>query len=178
MPPEQHTRHRGKLRRRVAITAATIAAALVALWFTLTSSAALVPERAAPNAMEVAAGRDAYRQLRNAKGNEAGVWVVLGPLQLSGVDALASHGFRPDRLQIATQGSDLQVKGSHRLPLGRWLNFTLAARSPSSNFPEMRLKIGRLALPPRLSRLALETGRWLLHLKHSDVPQLDGAVRN
>jgi hypothetical protein len=157
---------------------AALVLVVLALWFLLTSSAPMVPERPAPTAADVGAGRDAYRQIRGAKGSRSGKLVVLGPAQLDALGALASHGFRPDRLTAGIDGPNLRVEGSHRLWPGRWLNVTLVAEGPSTGFPRTRLKIGALNLPPLLSRWALETGRWLLHLRTPDVPPLDTAVRN
>ena len=76
-----------------------VVAALV-LWFTVTSSQPLVPMRAAPTAEDVGAGREAYHRLRETRGNKSGISVRLGPAELAGLSAVASHGFRPDGLTI------------------------------------------------------------------------------
>jgi hypothetical protein len=167
-----------KRMRTLTILAASLAATLVVAWFVLTSPAPLGSAPAAPTAEQVGAGRDAYRQLRGARGIKGGRLVLLGPAQLDGVGALASHGFRPDRLKVASQGSELIVEASHRLPLGRWLNVTVRAQGPSRRFPKTRLKIGALSLSPLVSRWTLELGRWMLRLRRADVPALDDAVRD
>jgi hypothetical protein len=149
----------------------------IVLWFTVTSSHPLIPLRAAPTAEEVGAGRDAYRQLRAGRGNKGGRAVVLGPSQLAGLSAVASHGFRPDRLNLSTEGSAFVAQASHHLPLGRWLNVTVRAESPSTAFPRTHLKVGVWTLPPLLSRWVLEAGRWVLE-RRVEVPPLDSMVRN
>lgn len=165
-------------RTMIVALAASLPLSIVLLWFILTSSAPLVPPRAAPTAEQVGAGRDAYRQLRDAKGMKSGKAVLLGPAQLDGLGALASHGFRPDRLKLAVSGQLLRIDASHQLPMGRWLNVSLVAQSPSAGFPTTRLAVGSLNLPPLLSRWTLDLGRWLLYLRRADVPPLDQAVRN
>jgi hypothetical protein len=151
-------------------------AALV-LWFTVTSTSSLVPLRAAPTANDVGAGREAYHQLREARGNKSGALVTLGPAELAGLGAVASHGFRPDGLGLGTQGRELVIKASHRLPLGRWLNLTLRAEGPSKAFPIVRMKVGIWSLPPLLSRWTLNAARWLLQ-RRVKVPPLDRMVHD
>lgn len=166
--------------RKKRILAGVVAFLLSAafLWFSVTSPVPHVGERAAPTAEQVGAGRSAYRQLRDARGSKGGKTIALGPAQLDGLAAMASHGLRPDRLRLETRGQLLTIAGSHRLPLGRWLNVTLVAQGPSAGFPRTRLGVGAWTLPPLLSRWTLELGRWLVHLGRSDVPGLDQAVRD
>jgi hypothetical protein len=150
----------------------------IVLFFTLTSAEPSTPAPSAPDAEAVAAGRDAYRQLREARGKRSGVAVTLGPAQLAGLSAVASHGFRPDRLNVAIDGKQVVVHASHRMSrLGRWLNVEMTAEGPSQGFPTTRLKVGKWSLPPFLSRWALQAGRlWLS--RRAEVPQLDVMVRN
>lgn len=163
--------------RWLALISASLVFGAIILWFTLTSSRPIVQMRAAPTAEEVGAGRDAYRQIREGRGKRGGSLVALGPEQLAGLGAVASHGFRPDALRLGTQGSTFLIEASHHLPLGRWLNVTVRAQSPSQEFPPTQVKIGFLSLPPLLSRTTLEVGRWLLE-RRTEVPQLDALVRN
>lgn len=146
---------------------------LLGSWFTLTSPRALIPPVGAPTADEVGAGRAAYRQLVEAKGDKAGVQIEVGRKELSSLAALASHALRPDRLRAATFGSTLRIEGSHPLIMGRWLNVTLDAEGRSAGFPPVRLTVGVVRLPPAPSRAALETARWLyLHLRHAEIPPI------
>jgi hypothetical protein len=171
-------RRRGASRgRKLALFVGVLVASATILWFTVTSSAPLVPMRAAPTAEDVGAGREAYHQLRQARGNRRGAAVTLGPAELAGLGAVASHGFRPDGLRLGTQGTVFVVEASHHLPFGRWLNVTLRAESPSKEFPRTRLKVGAWSLPPLLSRWALNVGRWLLE-RRVEVPPLDLMVRD
>ena len=163
--------------RKLAITAAVLVLVALVLWFTLTSSEPIVPTRAAPTAEDVGAGREAYHQLRATRGKKGGSAVALGPAELAGRGAVATHGFRPDGLRLQTQGSVFLVQASHHLPLGRWLNVTVRAESPSKEFPTTHFKVGVWNLPPLLSRWALEVGRWLLG-RRVEVPPLDAMVRD
>lgn len=171
-------RVRGKFFRIWGIGLLSFVVSIVLLWFLLTSSSPLRSERAAPSPEQVGAGRDAYRQIKEARANRNGKLLLFGPAQLDGMGALASHGFRPDRLFIETRGAQLVVQASHHLPLGRWLNVELTAEGPSKQFPRTWIKIGSLELPPPLSRWALQLGRWILRMKVADVPPLDQLVRN
>ena len=174
------TQERGahpRWRKRLALIAGALALLVLVLWFTVTSSQPLLPMRAAPTAEEVGAGRDAYHQLREARGNKSGATVTLGPEQLAGLGAVASHGFRPDQLNLSTQGSVFLVRASRHLPFGRWLNVTVRAEGPSKEFPRTHLKVGMWSLPPLLSRWALELGRLVLE-RRVEVPPLDRMVRN
>lgn len=163
--------------RKLALFFGALLLAAVVLFFTVTSSRPLVSMRAAPTAEDVGAGREAYHQLRQARGSKAGAPVALGPAELAGLGAVASHGFRPDGLRLGTQGSDFVVEASHHLPLGRWLNVTLRAEGPSKEFPRTHLKVGAWSLPPLLSRWALNVARWVLE-RRVEVPPLDRMVRD
>jgi len=148
------------------------------LFLTVTSAEPSTPEPAAPGAEDVASGRDAYRQLREAQGNRHGVPVTLGVDQLAGLSAVASHGFRPDRLSVGIDGRQIVVHASHRMArVGRWLNVTVRAEGPSQAFPTTRIKVGIWALPPAVSRWALQMGRLYLR-RRAEVPPLDVMVRN
>jgi hypothetical protein len=173
---DEHSVH-GRRGRTFATIAALLALIAIVLWLTVTSPQPLLPMSPAPTAEQVGAGRDAYRQLREARGKKGGTPLVLGSAQLDGLGVVASHGFRPDRLTLSTDGSVLVVEASHHLPLGRWLNVTLRAESPSSEFPRTHLKLGAWSLPPLLSRWALEAARWVLE-RRVQVPPLDAMVRN
>ena len=167
----------GKSGRRLLIAAVGLLLLCVLLWFTVTSPGPTIAAPAAPDAQAVASGRAAYRQLRAAQGNRQGVPLTLGPADLSGLSAVASHGFRPDRLLLSVEAGQAVVRASHRLPFGRWLNLTLQAEGPSQGFPRVRLQVGIWELPPTLSRWALQVGRLYLR-RRSDVPPLDEIVRS
>jgi hypothetical protein len=149
----------------------------VVLWLLLTSAEPLGSQQAAPSPTDVGAAREAYHQLRSARGHAKGNSVTLGPAHLDGIGAVASHGFRPDRLEVSTSGAQLRIGASHQLPMGRWLNLTAVASGPSSGFPPTRVRVGALSFPPGLSRVGFEAGRWLLQLRGADIPPLDTMVR-
>ena len=164
--------------RKLLIAAAVLLLVGLVLFLTVTSAEPSTPPPLAPGAEAVAAGRDAYRQLREAQGNRQGVPVTLGADQLGGLSAVASHGFRPDRLSIAIEGRQVVVHASHRMRrLGRWLNVTVRAEGPSPGFPTTRIRVGIWSLPPALSRWALQLGRLYLRRK-VEVPPLNDMIRN
>ena len=100
--------------RKLLIAGAALLLVGLLLFLTVTSAEPSTPAPPAPGADAVAAGRDAYRQLREAQGNRRGVPVSLGVAQLAGLSTVASHGFRPDRLAIAIEGKEVVVRASHR----------------------------------------------------------------
>lgn len=164
--------------RKLLITLAALLLIATALFFTVTSANPSTPSPAVPGAEAVAAGRDAYRQLRAAQGNKQGAPVSLGTSQLAGLSAVASHGFRPDRLSISIEGDRIVAHASHRMNrLGRWLNVTMSAQGSSAGFPATRIKVGIWDLPPWLSRSVLQVGRLYLRRK-VEVPPLDVMVRD
>lgn len=177
-------RHRGTrpaLRRpwawRIARAAVLVASLLVILWFVLTDRDPAVVEPPPPNAAQVGAGRDAASQLRASRSDPRGrSRVDFGPAQLDGIATLASHGFRPDRLAAGLRGDTVSIRGSHRLPGGRWLNAGLSTTGGDGDFPPLRLTVGPVTLGPFLSRAVLETGRLLLRFRRIKLPPLDQMV--
>ena len=137
-------------------------AGVVLMVLLLTSPAPWVPPRPAPTPEQVGAGRDALVQLRGASAIPAAHPITLGPDQLDGIAALASHGLRPDRLALTVRGGALHITGSHALPGGRWLNAAVVAVRSGRGFPATHLTIGHLSLTDRWSRAILNVGRRVL----------------
>lgn len=172
------TRSTRRWPRRLLILLLLLTGLAIILWFTLTDSAPAVPARDAPTATEVGAGRAAYRQLRAAKGSPVGAPIALTPQHLTGIAAIVSHGFRPDRLTLALAGSEFRLGASHRLTGSRWLNIALRAQAPSDGFPDTRMTIGSLTLPALPTRWALQIGGTLVGWwRHVEVPSLDQSIR-
>jgi len=167
---------RATWKRRLTTAALALLALLIAGWLVLTSPAPLFAAPPAPNAAQVAAGRDAYRQLRGAQ-NNSNRRIVLNAEHLAGLGLLASHGFAPDRLRLAIRDGRVVAEASHRLPLGRWLNVTAMAQPSGEGFPTTSLKVGLIRLPAWLSRAALESVRLLLMARGVDLPPLHWLVR-
>jgi len=157
-----------------------IASALILLlsWFTLTSPRASLPLIAAPTAEEVGAVRAAYKQLREGSGSATAGRVTLGQSELSSLAALASHALRPNRIAIVTARATLRIEASRPLIMGRWLNVAIDFQSPSIGFPEVRLTVGSVRLPPLISRAVLEVARWFFILTgRADIPRIGQTVR-
>jgi hypothetical protein len=142
-----------------------------------TDSEPITDTRPAPTADQVAAARDAVRQLReNSKAPMGGRPMNLTPAHLDGLSALASHAFRPDRLNAFVFESQLHIYASHKLPFGRWLNVTAEARGDAIGFPAMRLRIGSISLSPYLSRALIDlvsSSTWAVGVV---LPSLDEMV--
>jgi hypothetical protein len=171
-------RRRRRLAAAVAILFALVAAALL-LGLLVTSGTPWAEERPVPTAEQVGAGRDAVLQLRAGRTDPAGLsHLRLGPAQLDGFAALASHGFRPDRLELSLQQGVLNVVGSHRLWGGRWLNVGLVTSGQSTGFPRTQMTIGSIALGPRPSRWLFQLARWGLNRRGVRMPALDAMVRD
>ncbi|MCW2410580.1 MULTISPECIES: hypothetical protein [unclassified Sphingobium] len=143
-----------------------------------TSGAPLADARATPTPLQVGAGRAAIEQLQASRQRPGGVsMLTLAPTHLDGLSALATHGFRPDRLNLYLHDERLHVAASHALPLGRWLNVGLVVSGPSNGFPEVEARIGAVSLPAYPTRLLLEGLRQLLRLRGAVIPPLDTVVQ-
>lgn len=135
--------------------------------------------RSAPSAEQVAAGRDAVYQLRASQQSDRGVSQIrFGTAQLDGLSALATHGFRPDRLDMYAREGVLYLTASHSLRFGRWLNVQLVAPKPSHGFPQTYVRIGSLSFSPTVSRMLFELGRRILRFRGVDLAPLDNLVRS
>lgn len=173
--PARPRRH--SLLRRLGVIAAALAALLLAVGLVLTDANPSVPEPPEPTAEQVGAARAAALQLRLLRAAPAGTSVVrFTPEELAGAATLASHGFAPDRLRVTPGAGGLTIAGSHRLPLGRWLNMTLTAAAGQPGFPPARLAIGPLTLGERPTRLLFRAARVVLGRRGVALPPLDRLV--
>lgn len=154
-----------------------ILALLLSLLVLTTDSQPITDARPAPTADQVAAARDAVRQLRENSDAPMGARPMnLTPAHLDGLSALASHAFRPDRLDVFVFESELHILASHKLPLGRWLNVTATAQGDAIGFPATRLRIGSISLSPYLSRALIDvvhSSAWAVGVA---LPSLDELV--
>jgi hypothetical protein len=159
-------------------TALIFVVAGLCLGLALTDPTPLTATRPAPSAEQVGAARDAVTQLAGDAGAPAGISTLrLDPEHLDGLSALASHGFRPDRVNLFVSGAVLHVQASRKLPLGRWLNVTAKASGSHKGFPSLRMQIGSVPLSPFFSRLLLGTARSGLRVTGADIPPLGDLVR-
>ncbi len=125
------------------------------------------------------AGRDALVQLRAGRKSADGAnRVKFGPEALDGLSALATHGFRPDRLDMYLNNGIVYVTASHALPVGRWLNVDLVFSGAGKGFPQTRMTIGSLPLSAYWSRRLMELGRWMLRMRGADIPPFDQLVQD
>jgi len=169
----------GRWRRRVWIAALLLALLAALALFAFTSGAPAVADRPAPSADQVGAGRKAALQLSSAESGVRRVARVhFGQAELDGIAALASHGFRPNRLALALKDGALVITGSHRLAIGRWVNVSAQVAGRSQGFPPVRLTIGKVTLPPWLSRPLIAAARWVLVHRGVALAPLDMMVRH
>ncbi len=166
-------------RRRWPKILLAIVAVVALLVVALTSGGPAAKDRPSPTALEVGAGRNAVMQLRTSHATPRGTSRIrYGRAELDGIGALATHGFRPDRLDLALHDGTLTVTGSHLLPLGRWLNIAVVAHGHSDHFPTTRISIGKITLPAWASRRLFDLAHWYAGRRGIDLPPLDRMVRN
>ncbi len=165
-------------RKRLARYTLLLIAVALACFFAFTDHSPRAKARPAPTAEQAGAGRDAVLQFRSAisaQGN--GGQVRLRPDHLDGLSALATHGFRPDRLDLSVRDQALYVDASHKLPIGRWLNVFAEVRGNGAGFPVVRARVGSISFSPYFSRLLVEAGRSAGRAFGADIPPLDDLVQ-
>jgi hypothetical protein len=177
-PAGRGTPGRRSWRRTLAYIGGGLLALLLLGLFLVTSPRPWAAERRVPTAEQVAAGRDAVLQLRSGlRDSKQLSHVALGSAQLDGFAALASHGFRPDRLDIWLRDTTLNAVASHRLWFGRWINVEATTAGRSTGFPQVRMNVGHLHFGPTSSRYIFSVARWALTLRGVRLPALDDLVR-
>lgn len=173
----------GRLWRRKAVRRVVYGVAcVVAVGLALTSSQPWVPPMPAPGAQEAGAARSALWQLRgqsrdSPSGHKDGTPVVLTKAEMAGLSALASHGLRPNRMNMAVIDGQLKIEASRPLIAGRWLNIRATFVGKSAGFLSPRLSIGIITLPASLGRYPFELIRAALVTSGTDLAPLDEIVR-
>ena len=142
------------------------------MWFTRHEhGAARCRSALAPTAEEVGAGREAYRQLRETRRaiRAATPFQPRSSSELDGLRRTRKPWLPPGpACGSRLEGQQLScVEASHRLPLNRWLNVTIARGGAEREIPA-HASDGRSTGACRrvLSRWAFELGRWL----HREAP--------
>lgn len=170
--PPRRPRRRWWLRILVAIVLAVAVLALL-----LTDSAPRIAATPPPTAEQVGAARAAAGQLNLGQQPPGPTTIRLGNEDLAAIGSLASNGFRPNRLRASAKGGIVNVAGSYRLPLGRWLNVALVSGGAGKGFPPIRLTVGSIAFPPGLSRAIVEGVRRAAIARGAKLAPLDRLVR-
>lgn len=169
-PPVPRSRSRW---RRPLIATLVVA---VALWLALLSGEPAVPARPRPAASDVESGRAAVAQLRAAQGLPAAT-LTLDGRTLTGLAALASDATGYRHLDARIEGDHVAIALSVPVAFGQWVDLQLAVGASRKGFPPLDIRVGRVPLPPWLSRQAAELGRWWLRRRGADLPPLDRLVR-
>lgn len=165
-------------RSRVLIALAIVLLGLAGLILLFTDRSPLVPPSPPPTAEQAGAARAAVRQFRVGQARAGNSMVRFDAAELSAIGALASNGFRPDRLLVAVRGRAIHVLGSHRLPLGRWLNVSVVSGGGGAGFPPARLTVGSMTFPRSISRLVFDAAHAVVVARGGRLPPLDRLVRN
>lgn len=168
----------GSRRRRLLAVLTAVLLALAGLFFLLTDSSPLVAPLPPPTAEQVGAARAAVRQFRVGQARAGNSMVRFDATELVAIGALASNGFHPDRLLVEVRRGAIKVVGSHRLPLGRWLNVSIVSGGGGAGFPPAYLAVGSVTFPHRISRLIFAAARAVVLARGVRLPPLDRFVRN
>lgn len=168
---------RGRMRRgRVAaLVAASLLLLLLGLAIDLSPA---LPPAAAPTGAQVREGRDALKRLRNAMRAPAPSMVVAFTAEeLDGIAALIGNVAHMRRVGADLVGGRARVAASLDLPLGLWLNLSVATVPGSvAGFPPLDVRIGDLGIPRWLTRAGIGAARGLLVLRGGRLPPLDRIV--
>lgn len=160
--------------RKLAAGAGFVLLVLGALFI---STEPTVEARERPTAQDIGAARELVRHLKAARGVDRGVRVTIDNRMLHGLAALTRDASGLDRIVAHVSGGVLAAEASIPLPFGLWINTSASATGQHQGFPDVRLKVGRVAFPEAAGRWCAELGRWLLRIKGATIPPLDELVR-
>lgn len=169
---------RSSLLLRRLRTAAIVLAALLAVFAALfVSFSPTVEQSVRPTARDIAAAREAWHQLREARGSGSAVRVRIDNRMIRGLSALASDATGLARFDGQVRQGVLSGRASVALPAGLWVNASGTVTGQHDGFPAFRLKVGRVAFPMAAGRWAADFGRLVLRLRGATLPPLDEVVR-
>lgn len=171
------TRRPSLLLRRLRAAALVLAglAAVFALLFV--SIEPTVAGGSRPTARDIAAAREAWHQVRKARGSGKAVRVRFDNRMIQGLSALASDATGRARFEGEVAKGVLTGQASVALPAGLWINLTSTVTGRHQGFPAYRLKIGRVPLPLAAGRWVADLGLLVLRLRGATVPPLDQVVQ-
>lgn len=172
-PPPQPT----SWKKRIGVFVLTLLALAIGSALLLTDAAPLVRKAPPPTAEQVGAARAAVRQFRSARARNGDASVRFQNVELAAMAAMASDAFDPDRVLIQKRRDSVALAGSHRLPLGRWLNVTVVTRGGGVGFPPANLTVGSLTLPQWASRWVFRAARRVAISRGIGLAPLDRIVR-
>ncbi|WP_185965048.1 hypothetical protein [Glacieibacterium frigidum] len=167
---------RGMGRGRIA---ALVAGLLVLLTLVLAIDLSpALPPAAAPTATQVREGRDALRRLRTAmRAPSPSATVDFSADDLTGIAALIGDVAGLRRVGAGIAGGRARMAASLDLPLGLWLNLSVATVPASPpGFPPLDVAVGDLGIPRWLTRAGIGAVRGVLVLRGGRLPPLDRIV--
>lgn len=165
------------LKRRIVVLVLTLLALVIGAALLLTDAAPLVRKPPSPTAEQVGAARAAVRQFRSVRARNGDAPVRFQNVELAAMAAMASDAFDPDRVLIHKRRDSVTLAGSHRLPLGRWLNVTVSTRGGGAGFPPANLTVGSLPLSQGVSRWVFRAVRRVAISRGIRLAPLDRIVR-
>lgn len=151
---------------------------LLALGFAFFSLAPSVDSRTRPTAGDVAVARDLLHQVSASRERGDITRLSLDARQIDALAGLAAETSGVRRIEAQVADGLFSGRASLPVPGGLWLNLAAEAAGAHDGFPAIRLRIGRIALPPAMSRWLADLSRWLLLQKGVDLPELDELVRH
>lgn len=163
--------------RRLRIAAVAIAVLLAILALLFVSVRPEIQSGQRPTARDIAAAREAWHQVREARGTGEVTRVRIDNRMIRGLGALASDATGKARFEGQVVDGVLSGKSSVRLPAGLWINVSGTVTGRHQGFPALRLKVGRVTFPLAAGRWAANFGRLLLHLRGATIPPLDDIIR-
>ncbi len=130
-----------------------------------------VPPTVPPSSAQVNAARALFSQLKAASREQTPVRVQVKWSELESAAILAGHAIDLRHVRISHQANEIKIDASKSLPLGFWINFGVRAIPAPNSFPAFTGYLGRIPLPQRLTRFAINFGRSLLKWRGISVPK-------
>jgi uncharacterized protein YfiM (DUF2279 family) len=130
-----------------------------------------------PTAPDVAAARQLISQLRESQDTQEPVYITLDEHQLAALAKLAGETAGIQRVEAKVSNGIFKAGLSAPVLKTFWLNATVRAEGSYNGFPAVSIRMGRIVLPDRSSRLLAKLSRHLLMFKGIEVPPIDLLVR-
>lgn len=152
-------------------------AALLALGAALLSFGPTVDRGKRPTAQDIALARGLIDQVKAAQAAGKPVDLDLDNRELRALSALVTDAAGHRKVAAEVRDGVFTARASLPLVAGLWFNASATIAGTHEGFPEFRLKLGHVPLPPSLSRRSADLARWWLARKGVELPELDRTVR-
>lgn len=152
-------------------------AALLALGAALLSFGPAVDRDKRPTAEDIALARGLIDQVKAAQAAGEPLELDLDNRELRALSALVTDAAGHRKVAAEVRDGVFTARASLPLVAGLWFNPSATITGTHEGFPEFRLKLGHVPLPPSLSRQSADLARWWLARKGVELPELDQTVR-